>query len=308
MNDTLKQLTETLAQINYAEKKLKGYLKEQSVLRTKKEEAYKKLEKENRDVDKIAGVSFQAFIATVFNNRQEKLEKEELEAIEAKRYYDSVVYEFESVQHEIAHLQVQVKAKSDVEVLYQNAINEKRQDVLSKNPKLLEHFETLETKKRLIESKVKELVEAINASNIVKQKTEYALNELKDAKNLGVWDMMGGGLLVTMAKRDHMATAQRIINDLNYSLKSFSKELSDVNMNMTGNIDIANYMGFADYFFDGFFMDMMVQDKINGALSKLSQLARNVGETRLKLESQLNTSEAEKTKLLEEMDEVIIRA
>jgi len=308
MNDTLKQLTETLAQINYAEKKLKGYLKEQAVLHIKKEEAYKKLEKENRDVDKIAGVSFQAFIATLFNNRQEKLEKEELEAIEAKRYYDSVVYEFESVQHEIDHLQAQVKSKSEVEVLYQNAINEKRQDVLRKNPELLERFETLETKKRMIESEVKELIEAINASNIVKQKTKHALNELKDAKNLGIWDMMGGGLLVTMAKRDHMATAQTIINDLNHSLKSFSKELSDVNMNMTGNIDIANYMGFADYFFDGFFMDMMVQDKINGALNKLSQLERNVGETRLKLESQLNTSEAEKTKLLEEMDEVIIRA
>ena len=129
MNDTLKQLTETLAQINYAEKKLKGYLKEQAVLHIKKEEAYKKLEKENRDVDKIAGVSFQAFIATLFNNRQEKLEKEELEAIEAKRYYDSVVYEFESVQHEIDHLQAQVKSKSEVEVLYQNAINEKRKRV-----------------------------------------------------------------------------------------------------------------------------------------------------------------------------------
>jgi len=308
MNQNMEELTQALAQITYAEKRLSSLSRDLSELIAKKEQAFLQLKKENKDVEKIAGVSFQSFVATLFNNRQEKLEKEELEAIEAKRVYDAIVYEVETLQDEIADLKNQVKKKHQVEADYQEAIEKKKKDLAIKNPQVWTRLETLEGKKRSLESEIKELNEAIGASNAVKRKTTSALSELKDAKNLGVWDMMGGGLLVTMAKRDHMSTAQNIINELNYSLKTLSKELSDVNMSMTSNIDIANYMGFADYFFDGFFMDMMVQDKINGALDKLSRLDSNIDDTSRKLRSQLNVSEEMKQDLIREMDEVILKA
>ncbi|MCH4888040.1 hypothetical protein EZV73_10670 [Acidaminobacter sp. JC074] len=308
MNQTMEQLTQALAQINHSEKRLSSLTRDLSDLISKRDDALLRLKKENKDVEKIAGVSFQSFVATLFNNRQEKLEKEELEAIEAKRVYDTIVFEVESLQDEISELKKQVSQKHQVQADYLQALEEKKSEIALKNPSLWTRLESLENKKRSLESDIKELSEAIGASNAVKRKTGSALNELKDAKNLGVWDMMGGGLLVTMAKRDHMSTAQNIINELNYSLKTLSKELSDVNMTMTSNIDIANYMGFADYFFDGFFMDMMVQDKINGALDKLSRLDRNIDETSRKLKSQLKFSEEEKKSLINEMDEMILKA
>ena len=50
-----------------------------------------------------------------------------------------------------------------------------------------------------------------------------------------------------------------------YDLRSFSKELNDVSMVINLNIETGDFLSFADWFFDNFFVDWMVQDKINKA-------------------------------------------
>ena len=47
-------------------------------------------------------------------------------------------------------------------------------------------------------------------------------------------------------------------------------------MNCDLNIDAGGFLSFADYFFDGFFVDWMVQDKINRAKEQVSEAIRQV--------------------------------
>lgn len=256
-------------------------------------------------MERIAGVSLQSFVATLLNNRTEKLENEEYEAIEAKRLYDAVTYEVEELQADIERLKSALNKQSEVEAAYQEAYEDKKNFIVLKSPEIWKMVQHLELRNANIDSDIKEIDEAIRASRVVLKSTKNAIIELKDAKNLGVLDMVGGGLLVTMAKRNHMSQAQAIINDLNVSLKKFSKELRDVKMEMISHLDIENYMSFGDYFFDGLFMDIMVQNKIDEAFNRVQSLNNNVQSVQQNLTSLIAEKKVEKKRISDEMDAII---
>ena len=109
----------------------------------------------------------------------------------------------------------------------------------------------------------KEKKEAIDAGNRALQSLKDAQNHLNNAKNWGIWDMLGGGFFSTMVRAK-------------YDLKNFSKELSDVNMVCHLDIKTGDFLSFADFFFDGFFVDWMVQDRINQASGQVEEAIRRV--------------------------------
>jgi hypothetical protein len=63
-----------------------------------------------------------------------------------------------------------------------------------------------------------------------------------------------------------------------YDLSNFSRELNDVNMACNLNIDVGDFLSFADFFFDGFVADWLVQDRINEARRQVEDAIRRVQE------------------------------
>ena len=59
-----------------------------------------------------------------------------------------------------------------------------------------------------------------------------------------------------------------------YDLRNFSRELNDVNMACNLNIDTGDFLSFADYFFDVFVVDWVVQDRINNAQRQVEEAIR----------------------------------
>ena len=78
---------------------------------------------------------------------------------------------------------------------------------------------------------------------------------LDSAKGWGIWDIMGGGLISNMAKHSAIDDANKAAHDFQYLLKSFEKELSDVNefaeieLNISGftTLQISSLMVFVDF-------------------------------------------------------------
>lgn len=116
----------------------------------------------------------------------------------------------------------------------------------------------------------KEKREAIEAGNRALCSLREAQKNLQSAKNWGIWDMLGGGFISTMAKHSKMDRAKQNMEQAKYDLKKFSKELNDVNMNYHLELQTGDFLSFADWFFDGFFVDWMVQDRINQASDQVS--------------------------------------
>lgn len=116
----------------------------------------------------------------------------------------------------------------------------------------------------------KEKREAIEAGKRALCSLREAQKNLQSAKNWGIWDMLGGGFISTMAKHSKMDRAKQNMEQAKYDLKKFSKELDDVNMNYHLELQTGDFLSFADWFFDGFFVDWMVQDRINQASDQVS--------------------------------------
>ena len=113
----------------------------------------------------------------------------------------------------------------------------------------------------------KEKREAIEAGRRALNSLSAAKENLNSAKNWGLVDMLGGGFFSTMLKHSKMDQAK-------YDLRNFSRELNDVNMACNLHIDIGDFLSFADYFFDGFVVDWMVQDRINTAKRQVEEAIR----------------------------------
>ena len=279
-------------------------------MNSKREEqtkAKKILDKENRDVEKIEGLSFASFMATLLNKRSERLEKEEIEALEAKHLYDAISYEVQALDEELRALDIAIKKEDSIKVAYQEAYDRKKKELSSKSVALWERIRLLDIDFSKKSVELKEIKEAEIACSQTLESIHVATKELSDAKTFGAWDMLGGGLLVTMAKRDHMDKAQNAINDVNYKLKRLKKELSDINEDVSLKIEINNYLSFADYFFDGIFVDMMVQNKINEAQGKVASLKNDMEKMLKYLNKMYAEVEAEKSRLKNEMDQVILK-
>ena len=107
------------------------------------------------------------------------------------------------------------------------------------------------------EIEVREIKEAIEASDDALYHLKEARRELGSAGGWGLVDMFGGGLLSGLIKHGKMGSAEREIEAAKYALQKFSKELRDVSG--YSSMHINDFLTFADFFFDGFVADFLVQ-------------------------------------------------
>jgi predicted translin family RNA/ssDNA-binding protein len=111
----------------------------------------------------------------------------------------------------------------------------------------------------------KEKAEAINAANDALYYLGRADEILNKARNWGIADIMGGGMLITAVKRQRMREASEEINRARSALSQLNDELLDLNQYFTLDIGLDDFLSAADYIFDNFFTDMMSQSRINTA-------------------------------------------
>ena len=111
----------------------------------------------------------------------------------------------------------------------------------------------------------KEKREAMEAGNRALHSLREAQTNLDSARNWGLWDMFGGGTITSLIKSSRMDRAKQNMEQAKYDLRSFSKELNDVSMVINLDIETGDFLSFADWFLDNFFVDWMVQDRINKA-------------------------------------------
>ena len=121
-----------------------------------------------------------------------------------------------------------------------------------------------------------EITEAIIAG-------ERALNSLREAKrslgSAGTWglfDLFGGKSFTGFVKHVKIGDAKSSLNRAKADLSLFSRELADVRDVQGLDIEIGSFLTFADFFFDGFLADVMVQSRIHKAQKDIDDAIRRV--------------------------------
>ena len=122
----------------------------------------------------------------------------------------------------------------------------------------------------------KEVREAVAARERALGSLRNAQKCLDGAKNWGIVDMLGGGLVSSLVKRSKMDDAAGYMEEAKADLRKFQKELRDVSVSMDLRMEIGSFLSFADVFFDNLFVDVMVQSKINEARDQVDEAIARV--------------------------------
>ena len=125
-------------------------------------------------------------------------------------------------------------------------------------------------------SQIRELDEAICAGKDVGYALDQMIGQLDSAAGWGTWDILGGGMLATMAKHGRMNDAQNAAFQARQAISRFRTELADVSQLRVPDLQVGEFTSFADYFFDGLFVDLYIQDKIGTARRSAEETAAQV--------------------------------
>lgn len=121
-----------------------------------------------------------------------------------------------------------------------------------------------------------QLREAIIAGECALTLLTDAEESLSSAQGWGLFDMLGGGFISTLAKRSKMNDAKDDLEAAQRALRDFERELRDVQIAADLKFKTGGFLSFADYVFDSTLVDFLVQRKIDKAKSSLKKTKRQV--------------------------------
>lgn len=276
INKQLGELKEKIKEKERLRLRLKE-LKEQFEYKEKKvQELRNILNKEYKDVKKLENLSVGGLIYTLLGRKEEKLEKEKEEYILAKAKYDEATADLNSLEADIKSAEYKLKGLTGIEEEYDSLIKEKEEIILASHPKNRMRLKELEEEIWRCQDSIKELKEADSAGYNLLDALNKVIDSLKSAADWGTFDILGGGMLSTAIKHNHIDKAKECSYEVKDRIRKFQRELKDVDREFNLDINIGSFASFADFFFDGFFIDWYVQSSIKDALNNAEKLKRNV--------------------------------
>ncbi|MBQ8815552.1 MAG: hypothetical protein IJZ85_13765 [Lachnospiraceae bacterium] len=305
-DDNLLQLQQKVAQKKQLEAKLKELNNQRRIFDQKVLEFKAELSSEQEDVDKLEGRSLANYFFRIVGKMDEMLDAEYQQVAAAKVKLEAAERQLAAVDSRIWELQAQIREFHGCEQAYSAALEKKRTEVKRAGTPAGEEILKLEEKIAFLESQKVEIKEALAAGHSAQGVADSVLKELDEANSWNTFDMIGGGGVIThMAKHSHLDDAQDMIEYLQGKLCTFKSELADINVHANMQVNIEGFLRFADYFFDGLFVDWTIggqiresRDSVYGvrcqirtAIDKLYNLEkeadREIGALRAKIEALL---------------------
>lgn len=279
MDQTIQELKLKLKKIASAKEysvTLKQQLDEYKTAIAKAEE---KQRREDRDVEKLQKLSVRSILAGISGNKEEQLQKEEREALQAAMYLNQLKESERALRKEYVDAQLLIEQEPyfirQLETAQHRALRE--QPLISDEIRKL--HEAMEDNRMLD----RELKEALDAGHHVYELIDGARERLGSAQSWGVYDMVGGGIISSVIKHERIDEAQQKISEIQLEVMRFKKEVEDVgNISLT-NIDISASLSAFDIYFDNIISDVMVQSKISRTLNDVHDFARHIRELNDKL-------------------------
>ena len=305
-DEELQRLQQEMMEKERADAKLADLYIQQNELEKKAADLKKIMEDEQEDVDRLNRKSLTAFLYRASGKMEEKLSKEEEEALAAVVKYDSAEKELQAVEEDIAYYEKQASGLPDCKLQYERMLEAKKEEIKESGNIEAEKILEMERQIAAIENRRKEVKEAISAGERARSIAEETLEGLQSAKNWGMVDLIGGGIMSDVIKYDKLKTVKDRTSALQMALRTFRTELADVSSRIEGplQVEVGEFLHFADYFFDGIFTDWMVYDKIKVSQERAEQTysqIQGILEQLRKMQEQLHTEEEQKRRELEQI-------
>ncbi|NLX05347.1 MAG: hypothetical protein GXY33_09405 [Phycisphaerae bacterium] len=246
------------------------------------------LKREGADVERLEGFSLSGFFHSMIGRRDEWVEKERREFVEARLRHGECFDAVEALAAEEAELVRRLEGFGDLDERYKGLMAEKESAVAGSGGAAAGRMVALSEALADAQSTVKEVKEALSAGRLVLGDLGETVRLLGSARNWGLWDTLGGGGLISTAiKHGKLDEARRTVHRAQQHLRILERELSDVDMRLDESLEIGSFAKFADFFFDGLVADIFVQSKIGRSLEAAEACRSRVERVVLRLEGRV---------------------
>lgn len=308
INDRLADVKYRMREKERLNSLFRGMESQKRELEGKKDELFRKLKKEEVDVEKLEGISLTNLFHMIKGDKSDRLYEERKEAFTAKLKYDEAVEDIKKINDEMNELRDKIRAFGKLEIEYEELIREKENLIKSGGYNEINELNSIIEKQIDLKNREKEINEALSAGSMVVSSLNQVQDSLASAGNWGTYDMLGGGFIATMAKHSRIDEARDEIARTQSLLRKFHRELQDVGENANIDIEIGSFLTFADYFFDGLFADWSVQNRIHDSQDRVYETLSRVQQLTDMLERDMNLTRAELKKLENEKIKIIEEA
>ena len=264
------------AQLTYKKRleAMANELKQQrTVLQQKVAMLEQKMLSEKKDVDRLEGKSLAAFYYHAFGKKTEKLEGERREYYAARVKYDAAVRELKAVELDLECTEEDLQDLQNCEERYIRAVEEKRRAIESSATPQSRDLVEKEQDLNFMRSQERELEEAIAAGTAALRLASEVVRSLKHVEGLGLFDRLGGGFLMDMAKQEVLDDAQKNVEQLQIQLQHFNKELADVKIRDNLAANVGRLLKFTDTYFENLVT-------VETPVDRLKESGKQVDETR----------------------------
>ncbi|SOD99540.1 hypothetical protein [Spirosoma fluviale] len=253
---------------------------------------------EQADVDRLNRLSWASLYHDLLNQKEQQLTKEEAEAQHARLRYDAICATVIALQQQCKDQEKRLPGFSDVDQLYEQLIESKREALLNSSDAVREQYQQHLTTLIHNNHYAQELTEAKGAGIQALQEVRQLGQLLDEARTWGTWDMLGGSTISSMIKYRKLDEVRDQSQQVAYSLQQFRREYKDVDSTFLPDWTFDNNLTrFVDIFFDNIFTDWSVQSRINEARTTAQTLEDHLVTAIAELQNQQDKS-TEQTKQL----------
>jgi len=230
----------------------------------------KRLDKENRDIEKIEKLSLKKLFHKVLGDQEEQLEKERQDFLEVSLKYNEHTKTIELLEFEMNVL----KGKSENLPVLKKEINKlkklREKELLKSTGKLGKELRSVVEQSDELVMGLREYDEAITVGKDILDHFAAILKYLKNAKDWGVWKMAGGRNVSSQSQRNAIDRARQLIYKSQHLLNIFKKELHDIDVyDFDTSLNSEQLDGFTNIFFDNLITDWIIQKKIKNTSAEI---------------------------------------
>jgi hypothetical protein len=280
----------------------------QSELETELASLQERYASEQQDVERLESMSLTRVLASLAGARDERLARERAEAgaaryrvAEAQARLDAVRADQRSAQDRLARLE-------SAPVSYAAVLDEKERYLTASGDARGRSLLSLAAERGQLTAELKETNEAIQAAAAALDALSQVQERLGSASGWSAYDTwFGGGMIASSIKHERMDAAAQAAAAADQRLAVLRTELADVgDPGLTApQLAVSGGTRFVDVWFDNFFTDIAVGDRIRQAQRQVAESVEAVDRLRARLTSRASTTQARLNAIEAERDSLL---
>ena len=318
----LAELREKIRRKKKAQNLLAHFSEDAARLNSVMEDRKKEYEQEQEESDALQSATLTLLFYSLLGVKEEKLSKEESEALAAKAAYETAKAELDHVLNRQVELRAEIRSLGNCERYYEEMLAEKKAWLLANKEAVNAEVEALEAEKAAIIRDSKELKEAMESGQYALRVARSVMDALAKAEMLNFNDVVGdrrhrGAVAsafreseVDYEKHSTLVRLDNSIQTLGKYLREFATELKDVAdlpMEHLPETRFSDGLLFLDRWVEGLFAEIVVSVKLDNVQKSMIPLMGKLTPIVKNLEREYAKREAACAEIDEKIRAVVLR-